>query len=67
MAEEKKQVKQQKTESYVVVQNFTDLQDGKKKYKKGDKYDATGKTKTRIKELSTTKNKQNKVLIKKQG
>ncbi len=51
--------------SYVVVKDFRDLKDENHIYKKGDKYPRKGKgTKSRIEELSSTKNKRKEVLIK---
>ena len=50
---------------YVVVKDFTDLQDGGHVYKKGDAFPRTGRAKKeRIDELSTKKNKRGEVLIK---
>lgn len=54
------------TKKFVVVDDFRDLQDNNKIYTKGDEFPTKGKTVARIKELSTTKNKLNKVLIKEQ-
>lgn len=50
---------------YVVVKDFTDLQDDNHVYKKDDKFPRKGKAKKeRIEELSTKNNKRNEVLIK---
>jgi len=64
MSEKKRKIDQKK---FVVVEDFKDLQDKNKVYTKGDIFPTEGKPVTRIKELSTTKNKLNKVLIKEQG
>lgn len=72
MSKENKEVKKQdvkKAKEYVVVADFKDLKDNGRVYLKGDIYPAEGATKptaARIKELSSTKNKINKVLIKEQ-
>lgn len=58
-----------KEKKYVVVYDFKDLKDNNRIYIKGDIYPAEGAQKptaARIKELSSTKNKINKVLIKEQ-
>ena len=58
-----------KGKNFVVVHDFKDLQDNNRIYFKGDAYPAeTGQkpTAARIKELSSTKNKMNRVLIKEQ-
>ncbi|PAD70898.1 hypothetical protein CHH83_01425 [Bacillus sp. 7586-K] len=55
---------------YVVVHDFKDLKDNDRVYIKDDSYPAVGAKKptaARIKELSSTKNKMKKVLIKEQG
>lgn len=49
---------------YIVVHRFMDLQDNNKIYAEGDEYLYEGKTKERIKELSTKNNKIGKILIK---
>jgi len=54
---------------YVVVHDFKDLQDGNIIYIKGDNYPAKANQiveEDRIKELSSTKNKMGRVLIKEQ-
>ena len=54
---------------YVVIHDFKDLQDGNTIYIKGDIYPAKADQiveEDRIKELSSTKNKMSKVLIKEQ-
>lgn len=51
---------------FVVVESFTDLQNDNKKYKKGDVFNTEGSTVKRIDELSTRKNKRNRVIIKEQ-
>lgn len=62
---EEAQDEEPKQKSYVVIYHrFKDLEDNDKVYKKGDPFNHVGKTKERIKELSTTKNKIGKVLIK---
>jgi len=57
--ENKKQAKK-----YVVVHRFKDLQDNNRIYRPGDKFNHAGKTKERIKELSSKNNKIGKILIK---
>lgn len=52
--------------NFVVVESFTDLQDNNKKYLKGDVFNTEGKPVKRIEELSTRKNKRNRVVIKEQ-
>lgn len=54
-------------EKYKVVHTFKDLKDNNYIYKKGDIYprERLIPTKTRIKELTSTKNKTGKVLIEK--
>lgn len=50
---------------YIVVEDFTDLEDEDHVYRAGHKYPRKGRAKKeRVEELSSTKNKQNKVLIK---
>lgn len=72
MSKENKEVKKEavkKTKKYVVVVDFKDLKDNSRVYIKGDVYpaeDAPKPTAARIKELSSTKNKMKKVLIKEQ-
>lgn len=58
--------KEENKRKYVVVYRFKDLQDNDKIYRPGDEFDTSGKSEERIKELSTTKNKIGKVLIKEQ-
>jgi|SRR5699024_9539426 len=53
-----------KQKSYKVVHRFKDLQDGNRIYRPGDTFNWVGKSKERIKNLSTTHNKIGKVLIK---
>ncbi|MDN5612415.1 MAG: hypothetical protein L0G33_02415 [Staphylococcus equorum] len=55
-------------QKYEVVHTFTDLQDKEKRYEPGEKYPKPANKKVshdRILELSTSDNKQGKVLIKK--
>ena len=59
-------VPEKKEKQYKVVHRFKDLQDNNKIYRPGDIYDSEGKSQERIKELSTTKNKIGRVLIKEQ-
>ncbi|MEK5524143.1 hypothetical protein [Heyndrickxia sp. FSL W8-0423] len=69
MSKENKQTPK-KEKKYVVVHDFKDLQDNNRIYIKDDVYPAEGAPKptaARIKELSSTKNKQNQVLIKEQA
>lgn len=57
---------EEKPKEYVVVVDFKDLEDRNYVYHKGDPYPhpkAKKPTPERIKSLSTTKNKKNKVLI----
>lgn len=66
MAENKKDTV--KKDKYVVVNYFEDLQDNRKAYKEGTRFPKPANkkvSKERIKELSTTDNRQGKVLIKK--
>ena len=64
-SEEEAQKERPKRKSFVVIYHrYKDLEDNDKVYKKGDPFNHVGKTKERIKELSTTKNKIGKVLIK---
>lgn len=49
---------------YDVVHDFKDLKDKNKVYTKGGTYSSEGKSDSRIEELSSTKNKLKKVLIK---
>lgn len=58
-----------KEKKYVVVHDFKDLKDNDRIYIKDDPYPAEGAknpTAARIKELSSTKNKMKRVLIKEQ-
>ncbi|MEK4973253.1 hypothetical protein NSQ89_12895 [Niallia sp. FSL R7-0648] len=58
-----------KEKKYVVVYDFKDLKDNDRIYIKDDPYPAEGAknpTAARIKELSSTKNKMKRVLIKEQ-
>lgn len=62
-------VKEEPQKKYVVVYDFKDLKDNDRVYIKNDPYPAEGAKKPtadRIKELSSTKNKMKKVLIKEQ-
>lgn len=59
-------VPEEKEKQYKVVHRFKDLQDNNRIYRPGDIYDSEGKPQERIKELSTTKNKIGKILIKEQ-
>lgn len=55
-------------EKYIVVRNFTDLEDKNKKYKVDDPYPKPANKKVsedRIRELSTSDNRQGKPLIQK--
>lgn len=63
-SEVKVQDEKPKQKSYVVVHRFKDLQDGNRIYRPGDKFNWVGKSKERIKSLSTKHNKIGKVLIK---
>ncbi len=47
---------------FKVIEDFKDLNDGKI-YRAGDEFPSTGKSKERIEELSSAKNKLKKVLI----
>lgn len=50
---------------YVVVKDFTDLQDKNHVYREGDKYPRKGNaSKKRVEELSSTKNKRKEAVIK---
>lgn len=50
---------------YVVIKDFTDLQDKNHVYREGDKYPRKGSgTKKRVEELSSTKNKRKEAVIK---
>lgn len=49
---------------YIVIHRFKDLHDNNKIYSQGDEFDFEGKSKERIKELSTKNNKIGKMLIK---
>lgn len=58
-----------KEKQYVVIQDFKDLKDDGRVYIKGDTYPFEGAQKPtimRIMELSSTKNKMSKVIIKEQ-
>ncbi|MEM5598409.1 hypothetical protein AAHB53_22620 [Niallia circulans] len=66
---EVKKEEETKEKKYVVVHDFKDLKDNDRIYIKDDPYPAEGAknpTAARIKELSSTKNKMNRVLIKEQ-
>lgn len=66
---EMKNEEETKEKNYVVVHDFKDLKDNDRIYIKNDPYPAEGAKKptpARIKELSSTKNKMNRVLIKEQ-
>lgn len=68
--EQVKEVKEDTQKKYVVVHDFKDLKDNNHIYIKGDPYPRESNQKVsaaRIKELSSTKNKMKKVLIKEQG
>jgi len=67
--EETKEQIQEDEKKYVVIYDFKDLKDNDRIYIKNDPYPAEGAKKptaARIKELSSTKNKMNRVLIKEQ-
>lgn len=67
---EVKNEEESKEKKYLVVHDFKDLKDNNRIYIKDDPYPAEGAqnpTATRIKELTSTKNKMKKVLIKEQG
>lgn len=66
MATTKKTTKAQEPKTYQVVEVFLDLQDGEYRYNVGDTFPREGHepTKARIAELSGTKNKIGKILIK---
>ncbi|MEK4924116.1 hypothetical protein MKX78_19600 [Cytobacillus sp. FSL R5-0569] len=50
---------------YIVVKDFTDLEDGNYVYTEGDKFPRKGKCKkARIEELLSTTNKRGEILIK---
>lgn len=50
---------------YVVVKDFTDLQDKNHVYREGDKYPRKGNaSKKRVEELASTKNKRKEAVIK---
>ncbi|WP_034301982.1 hypothetical protein [Bacillus cihuensis] len=71
-SKETKQTKQttKKEKKFVVIHDFKDLQDNNRVYIKCDIYPAENADETsasRIEELSTIKNKINKVLIKEQA
>lgn len=54
--------------SWVVIQDFKDLQDDNHQYKKGDKYPRAGRTKKeRVEELSGSDNKMGVPLIQEEG
>lgn len=54
--------------SWVVIQDFKDLQDDNHQYKKGDKYPRAGRTKKeRVEELSGSDNKMGVLLIQEEG
>jgi len=65
---EEAQNKPPETKKYVVLHDFKDLEDNGYVYFKDDPYPRKGKTvdDERILELTTTKNKRNRVLIKEQ-
>ncbi len=52
--------------AYVVIKAFVDLQDGRYRYEKGDKYPRKGKraTKKRISELASSENRRGEPMIK---
>jgi len=59
--EEVKEVVEAEDKKYIVIRSFSDLKNNNKVYYNGDSYEGTD---ARIKELSSTKNKQGHALIK---
>lgn len=66
MTTTKRTTKTQEPKTYQVVEAFLDLQDGEYRYNVGDIFPRKGyePSKARIAELSSTKNKIGKILIK---
>lgn len=59
-------MKKNKEIKYIVLRKFKDLEDKNRIYDKNDIFDHTGKSKERLKELSTNKNKAGRKLIREQ-
>ena len=60
----------EKQSKYIVIEDFTDLKDRSKVYRKGDVYPNPANkkiSKERINELTSSKNKQGKPVIKEEG